>query len=116
VTVTLGASDATSGVAASYYSLDGGATWQTYSAPFDVTTQGSTTVEFYSVDTAGNSETVELDSVLIDGVPPITTAGISGTAGTNGWYTSASVSISLNAGDSTSGVDATYYAIDGGSQ
>ena len=45
MTVTLTPSDATSGVASTKYSTNGGTTWLTYSAPFTVSAQGSTTVD-----------------------------------------------------------------------
>ncbi|MGA2170762.1 MAG: protease pro-enzyme activation domain-containing protein, partial [Terracidiphilus sp.] len=56
-TVTLSATDTGgSGVANTYYQLDGGATI-TYSAPFTVSTGGSHSVKYWSVDSAGNIET-----------------------------------------------------------
>jgi hypothetical protein len=56
VTVTESATDASSGVATKFYSLDGGAN-VTYSSPFTVSTTGAHTVKIYSRDNAGNSET-----------------------------------------------------------
>src|SRR5947209_7188598 len=57
VTVTLSATDnpGGSGVAASYYTVDGGAT-QTYSGPFSVSGDAIHTVSYWSVDRAGNEE------------------------------------------------------------
>jgi hypothetical protein len=56
-TVTLSATDTGgSGVAITYYQLDGGATI-TYSAPFTVSTGGNHSVKYWSVDNAGNTET-----------------------------------------------------------
>jgi len=116
VSVTLTPSDATSGVAATYYTVDGGGQ-QTYGgSAFSVSGEGSHKITFWSVDVAGNTEAAESDSFKIDSVAPATTDSPSGTLGSNGWYTSASVSVSLSPSDATSGVSATYYTIDGGSQ
>ena len=48
-----------------------------------------------------------------DVTPPVTQAFISGTAGTNGWHRSA-VQVTLSATDNSSGVQSTFYKIDGG--
>ena len=56
-TVTLAATDAVSGVAATYYILDGGDA-QTYSAPF-IAPVGADTITYWSVDNAGNAETAQ---------------------------------------------------------
>lgn len=79
--------DAGSGVAATWYAVDGG-TPQTYDgSPFTVTGDGTHTVTFYSIDNVGNQEPNETETLKIDTAPPVTTASLSGTAGTNGWYT-----------------------------
>jgi len=114
--VTLTATDVTSGVRATYYTIDGG-TQQTYSGnPYTVSGEGTHQISFWSVDNAGNTETTESDSFKIDSVAPTTTDDLSGTAGNNGWFTSAAVSVTLSASDATGGVAATYYRVDGGSQ
>ena len=64
VKVTLGATDSLSGVAGSYYQVDGGATTH-YTAPFNVTGNGSHTVTFHSLDNAGNTEANESSSFTI---------------------------------------------------
>ena len=116
VSVTLTATDATSGISATYYTVDGGGQ-QTYTlSAFSVSGEGSHHIVFWSVDVAGNTETAESDSFKIDSVAPATTASLSGTQGSDGSYTSSSVGVTLNATDATSGVAATYYTIDGGSQ
>ncbi|MBU1158050.1 MAG: hypothetical protein KKE24_01770 [Candidatus Thermoplasmatota archaeon] len=58
-TVTLTASDGTSGVNVTMYRIDGGE-WVVYTAPFEVTGSGNHTVEFYSTDDAGNAGEIEL--------------------------------------------------------
>ncbi len=61
VTVKLTATDNASGVAKTYYSLDGGAT-TTYTAAFKITSAGTHTLKFWSVDVAGNVEKTNTDS------------------------------------------------------
>ena len=56
VTVTLTATDATSGVSRTSYRIDSGL-WQAYTASFSVSATGTHTVTFYSTDKATNSET-----------------------------------------------------------
>ena len=55
VKVTLSATDKSSGVAAKFYSLDGGAN-VAYSAPFTVSGPGAHTLHYFSKDVAGNTE------------------------------------------------------------
>lgn len=112
VQVTLTASDNLSGVAAKYFRVDGGAT-QTYTSAFTVSGDGNHAVEYWSVDVAGNIAGASTVIVKIDVSAPLTLATGSGTAGTNGWYRS-TVQVSLSASDNLSGVQTTYYKIDGG--
>jgi hypothetical protein len=112
--VTLSVSDAASGVATTYYVVDGGLTSQTYSGPFNVSGEGSHNVSFWSIDSAGNSETPHTLVVKVDGSAPSTQLSVAGTAGTNGWWLNPSVQVSLAASDASSGVATTYYTVDGG--
>lgn len=70
VSVSLSASDGQSGVLDTFYSLDGGSTFQTYIGPILLTTEGTTTIPYSSVDQAGNNETLQSTSVKIDKTPP----------------------------------------------
>lgn len=106
-TVTLGGTDALSGVANTYYTIDGG-TQQTYSTPFTVSEEGSHSVEFWSVDVAGNIESKGTGSVKVDTSAPVTTSDID-----SSWSQDA-VTVTLAATDPISGVDVTYYTVDGG--
>lgn len=112
VSVTLNASDNLSGVATTFYRIDGGSA-QTYTTTFSIASDGVHTVEFWSVDVASNTETHQTRTVKIDSTPPVTQASVSGAAGTNNWYRSA-VQVSLSASDNVSGVQSTFYRIDGG--
>jgi hypothetical protein len=112
VPVTLNASDNLSGVASTFYSINGGSA-QTYTTTFSITGDGAYTIEFWSVDLAGNAETHQTRLVKIDSTAPVTLASVSGTAGSNNWYRS-TVQVSLSATDNLSGVQNSNYRIDGG--
>jgi hypothetical protein len=112
VAITLSATDARSGVASTQYRVDGGA-WQTYSAPVNVTGDGTHTVEYRSTDVAGNAETAGPLTLRIDTTPPALTTTPAGTLGSGGWYRSA-VAVTLAASDTGSGLDSTQYRVDGG--
>jgi outer membrane protein assembly factor BamB len=73
VQVTLSATDDFSGVANTFYSLDSGVP-QTYGGPFTLSAQGQHTVQFWSVDNAGNTEAAQTILVKIDSGTPVVTA------------------------------------------
>ena len=68
VTLTPGDGAGASGVAATYYTIDG--TQHTYSAPFQVSAQGAHTVTYWSLDDAGNTETPQTGYLNIDSKAP----------------------------------------------
>jgi len=75
VTITLSATDANSGVAHIYYSVDG-AGYAAYTAPIAVSTAGTHTLLYYAKDVAGNSETAHTSVFSIKS--PTTTTVTSG--------------------------------------
>jgi hypothetical protein len=111
--VTLTASDATSGVAATYYTTDGTAP-DTGSARYDeldppVLADGEQ-LRYFSFDAAGNAETVRDAPIAhVDATAPATTDDVA-----TGWQANA-VTVTLTATDAESGVDSTHYTIDGSS-
>ena len=113
-TITLTPTDSGSGIAATYYRLDGGA--QTAGTTVSVTEPGSHTLLFWSVDKAGNVELQKTANFTVagsDSVAPVTTSSLNPAAGTI--YTS-NQTVTLTALDNTggSGVKTTYYRIDAG--
>jgi len=114
VSVTLSAYDATSGVNYTKYKLNNGS-WMVYTGSFVLTTNGNYTLYYYSVDIAGNSETIKQMSFRIqhDVLPPVTTPGFSGVMGNNNWFVSP-VTVTLNAVDDSAGVAITKYQLDAG--
>lgn len=103
------AQDGTSGIARTEYRVNGG-NWTTYQAPTYVRTEGTNTVEYRSIDMAGNVEEVKRVEFVIDKSGPSTTTSTLGT----GWYNS-DVEVSLTATDSISGVAKSEYRLNGGS-
>ena len=80
VQITLSASDNLSGVASVRYSLDGSG-FSTYPGPVTVSTAGTHTLLYYSVDVAGNAEGVNTLTFLIEYPPaPVSVSPMSGTA------------------------------------
>ena len=105
-TVTLAATDNLAGVKNTYYRLGGGSV-TTYTAAFAVSAEGTTTIEYWSVDTRSNSETTKTAFVKIDRDAPVSTDDAPST-----WATG-TVTVHLTSTDAVSGVDETYYSLDG---
>lgn len=74
VTVTLSATDDTE-VDKTEYSFDNAA-WNIYTAPFVLTSEGTTTVYYKSTDKAGNPETAKTRAIKIDKTDPSANAGV----------------------------------------
>jgi hypothetical protein len=116
--VTLTAADEAggSGVEQMMYRVDGGAP-QAYGGPFDFTVDGEHTLEYRSVDGAGNAEDYNTPVQLkVDATAPTTTATASPSRplGTEGWYDSA-VELTLRARDGEgSGTAVTEYRVGDG--
>jgi hypothetical protein len=70
VTVSLTATDDASGVAKTEYSLDGGTTWLTYTAPVTFSQDAKYTVSYRSTDNAGNVEAAKIISFKRDSTAP----------------------------------------------
>jgi hypothetical protein len=68
-TFTLGASDASAGVASTHYRIDSG-TEQTYAGSAVSVPEGQHTVSYWSVDNAGNTETAHTSTVKVDTTRP----------------------------------------------
>jgi large repetitive protein len=63
-------------------------------------------------DKAGNTKTASVSGIRIDTTAPVTTASVNAPLVT-GWYAD-KAHVTLNAGDNLSGIDTTYYTVDGG--
>jgi endonuclease YncB( thermonuclease family) len=104
VTINLTATYDISGVAKTFYSVDD-ADYQE-GTTFTVANEGTHKISFYSVDTAGNTETANTAYVKIDKAAPVTTSDAPEK------WSKDDVTVNLTATDTLSGVDKTFYSID----
>jgi hypothetical protein len=89
VTVTLSATDneGGSGVDKIEYSLDNGTAWNAYADSFMISTEGTTILQYRSIDKAGNQEEAKATTVKIDKTKPVITGTVFPAANVNGWNT-----------------------------
>lgn len=102
VSVTLSPTDNLSGVAGTYYRVDGGDA-QEYTDAFSYGLDGTHTISYWSVDKAGNAEKASSIEVRIDGVAPSIAGSRSPAANGFGWSNS-DVVVSFDCDDAGSGV------------
>ncbi|MEM2387793.1 MAG: PKD domain-containing protein [Candidatus Thermoplasmatota archaeon] len=107
----LNAIDYLSGVNKSYYKIGAGA-WSEYVAPVAISEEGDFTIYYYSFDNSGNYEETKVATVKIDKSPPSTLIFIDKNS-SNGWYKE-KINVSLFSNDLVSGIDRTFYRINGG--
>ncbi len=100
-TIELAPFDALSGVKATRFRVDGGATQS--GTLVAVSGDGVHSVEFWSVDAAGNAESPKTVEVKIDGTAPGISHQLGVAANGNGWH-NVDVSIAYTCTDATSGV------------
>jgi large repetitive protein len=105
VNVEFTATDNLSGVAATYYSING--VDFTEGTSLTIEEKGSYKVSYYSVDNAGNIEEVKTETVKMDSEAPVTTSNIE-----DKWYQDG-LKVTLTATDDFSGIDKTFYSVDG---
>jgi hypothetical protein len=103
--VELTAEDNLSGVAQTFYSINGSEYVE--GTTFVVTEEGVNQVSFYSVDVAGNVEEANVVEVKIDKTAPVTTSSV-----TDEWLQK-EFTVELTAEDNLSGVAQTFYSING---
>ncbi|MFD0693001.1 endo-alpha-N-acetylgalactosaminidase family protein [Paenibacillus sp. GCM10027628] len=101
VTVTLTAKDSGSGVANTYYKVDGGAQQQGNSIV--ITEEGKHSISYWSVDMAGNAESPHTAVVQIDKTPPTLKVYLDKTVLLPPNHQLVTVSASVYANDSLSG-------------
>ncbi len=115
-TVTIGATDAGSGVERVEYAIGDAGAWQPYTTPVVVDQVGAHKVRHRALDKAGNlsAEKTEEFSVAApsteDRTPPDTSAAVSGERNPQGEYVSMAT-VTVTASDTGSGVNTIEYAL-----
>jgi large repetitive protein len=104
-TVQLTGQDELSGIAKTYYSINGSEFVEGTSVV--VEEEGTNEISYYSVDEAGNKEEVKTTEIKIDKTAPTTSSDVTET-----WVQN-DVTFTLSAVDEHSGVKRTYYSING---
>jgi parallel beta-helix repeat protein len=114
-TISLACSDNAdgSGCKETMYRIDG-SSWQTGSS-VNIATEGDHLIEYYSVDNAGNQESIKDTHAKIDNTAPTSSISLSGLSGNAGWWRS-NVTVTLTATDNSggSGVSSIAFSLDGG--
>ena len=101
ITVKLSATDNLSGVAGTFYTIDGGA--RQAGTSVSVTSEGTHQVAYWSVDEAGNAETAQTVTVLVDKSLPTITGAATTDPNAAGWY-KAPVTVRFDCKDAVSGI------------
>jgi hypothetical protein len=110
---TLTMSDSISGMQSTLYRIDGGE-WTGYAPFYLFGEDGAHTIEYFSVDVAGNEELVHSLTLYLDNTGPVITASLKGEVGMNNWFITP-VQVDISADDGTgSGVSTIYYVLDSG--
>jgi len=105
-----------SGLDTVYYRINSG-TWNVYIDIFNISTEGTNTVEYYSVDIAGNKEEVESKELIVDNTAPITALNIGiprFPLTAEPLYVTSQTPLILETDEEGCGIDTTYYRIDSG--
>ncbi len=99
-----------SGVAHSYYKIDGAPEFTEFTWPFHLSGDELHTVEFYSIDNLDNTETVKSENLVIDETPPTLSTEVTPPfSGDDLVYVNTGSTIIINAQDDDSGVDVIEY-------
>ena len=118
--IQLTASDALSGIRATYYRIDSTSRWKPYTAQTKIgmrnIADGNHTLEFYSEDKLGNKEEVKRWNFYLDITPPITISDVLGDKFlvNDTLYFSSRTKMKITAVDNHSGVKEIRYSVDGG--
>ncbi|MYL49335.1 hypothetical protein GLV98_07550 [Halobacillus litoralis] len=108
VELTLSSSDELSGVSSIEYKINDGE-WKDYSDPIKLDQEGSTTIEFRSIDNVGNVEGIQNETIKLDKTAPVTSVN-----GVPEKWANKTTEITLTSKDQWSGVATIEYRMNEG--
>lgn len=109
LSASISSDDVLSGVANTYYSINGGA-YSVYNQNVSFNKSGDFTIKYYSTDKVGNQATLKEERFIVDVDAPETIYNFNGIA--DGNIIGTSTKIYLTREDSSSGIARTYYKFD----
>jgi parallel beta-helix repeat protein len=103
-----------SGVESTWYKIDSGGAWTTYTGSFSVTSSGAHVIYYNSTDNIGNTEITQSLDIFVDDSPPQTSLGIGSPYYeiSGNYYVGQKTPFNLTSMDLESGVNETWYRID----
>ena len=110
-TVSLSASDETSGVEAIYYSIDNGS-YKKYTDDIVLSDEKATLIKYYAVDNVGNAEPVTITNVIVDNSAPVSALTVDGDKSEDVLSSRSTILLSAKDGESTN--SRIFYTIDDG--
>ncbi|PVX23542.1 MAG: hypothetical protein CW716_11925 [Candidatus Bathyarchaeum sp.] len=114
VNIPLTATDQQSGVAETYYQINGGTVMavSTDGQPLIVTEGSNNRLDYWSVDNSGKQETTKvITGIKLDKMPPVSSISFSTSTGNGDWFTS-DVTVTVSATDAISEADKIQYSLD----
>ena len=106
--INLTLNDSVSGINATYYCIDSANTCTpnvTFTAPVTISTDGSQYFRYFSIDNAGNNQTVIFKSIQLDKIAPTITDNYA----YNGTWINSDQFVTLSPSDATSGLNVVKY-------
>ena len=114
--ISLNGEDNDSDIDCTWYQINNSSPLRYLGQPIRIYEDGKYTLDFWSVDKAGNIEVIKSIPIWIDASTPRTSEFLDVSLNANGWTSNPTVNLTLTAseGDTGSGIAMIFYSLDGG--